>query len=307
VLTVLAFSAAFAGEAFAAEPGESSSWNPERVYNNQQVVVRGTLSEARNNGVLLEAWRGATNNQVWMALDNGAPFTIGNTATFVSPTVVPWAQGSFAVFHTGTDGNIYWTFINTLNGSNGGWMQVPGQTTNLPVSVTQTGPGSAQLYMVYRGVGNDQRVWGTRWNGAWQAPQNIAGADSPSAPSVTYNSGFLFAVVRGEDNQVYMIPSFNNGATWQVAQPQAGATTPDAPTISASAQSEQMLVALRGMNSDLFYRTYDVTGDPTGGWSEDVTGWQTANPPGIGVSGRNFYTLVTGLDGRVWWKPTYTS
>jgi hypothetical protein len=172
----------------------------------------------------------------------------------------------------------------------------------------QTGAGSNQLYMVYRGVGNDQRVWGTRLNnGAWGEIQNIAGADSPSAPSVAYNSAFLFVMVRGEDNQVYMVPSFNNGVTWQVARPQAGATTPDQPTIAASAQSEQMLVAVRGMDSDVYYRTYDVAGDPTGGWSQDVTGWRTFNPLGIGVTGRNFYTLITGTDGLVYWKPAYTS
>src|ERR1700709_2346800 len=77
-LTALALSVAFAGPAAAAEPGEWGSWNQETVNNHyMQVASQGTLSEARNAGNLLEVWRGATNDQVWMSFNNGNAFTVG--------------------------------------------------------------------------------------------------------------------------------------------------------------------------------------------------------------------------------------
>jgi ABC-type sugar transport system substrate-binding protein len=68
-LTAVALSVAFAGPAVAAEPGEWGSWSEETVNNHyMQVASQGTLSEARNGGNLLEVWREATNDQVWMSL-----------------------------------------------------------------------------------------------------------------------------------------------------------------------------------------------------------------------------------------------
>jgi hypothetical protein len=110
-LTALALSVTLAGPAFASEPGEWGSWSQEMVSDgSQQVRTAGTLSEARNGGALLEVWRGADNNQVWASWNNGYPFSLGgsSTATYASPQVVGWGPDNFAVFHTGTDGNIYY-------------------------------------------------------------------------------------------------------------------------------------------------------------------------------------------------------
>src|ERR1700719_4622706 len=108
VLAALAVSVAFAGPAFAAEPGESGTWNEEYV-GSQPLAARGHMTEARNGqGDLLQVWRGETNNIVWLSFDNGQPFQFYNpdgtsTATNVSPTVVPYGSNNFMVFHTGTD------------------------------------------------------------------------------------------------------------------------------------------------------------------------------------------------------------
>jgi hypothetical protein len=57
-LAALALSIGFAAPAFAAEPGESNTWNEEYV-GNQQLGARGTVTEARNEqGDLLQVWRG---------------------------------------------------------------------------------------------------------------------------------------------------------------------------------------------------------------------------------------------------------
>jgi hypothetical protein len=308
VLAALAVSVTFASPAFAAEPGESGNWIQE-WEGNQYLALRGTMGEARNTqGDLLQVWRGENNNNVWMRLDNGNPFTLGTTATYSSPTVVPYGQNSFMVFHTGTNGFIYYTIVNTDYSWNG-WTAVPYQTTNMEVSVAQLGAGSNQLYMVYHGSGSDNHVWGTRWDGyGWQGAQNIAGGLSPAAPSVAYNPGSgLWVVVRGEDNGIWMSYSDNNGGQWNDFTPQGGSTTRN-PTIAASAQTDQMIVSY--VDSNTFrpnYRTYSQWGGPTGGWSQDITGWQTIYRVGISVVGAVMYAIFTGQDGYGYYKQVYSS
>jgi hypothetical protein len=279
------------------------------MVNNQnmQVASQGTLSEARNDGNLLEVWRGATNNQVWMSFNNEDAFTIGTTETYVSPTVVPWGPGSFMVFHTGVDGNIYWTVVYDDGGYEGQWYQVPGQTTNMPVSVTQVGPGSNDVYMVYRGVGNDQRIWGTLYNsvaGEWQNTENIGGGLSPSAPSVAWNpyAGTLNVVARGEDSQVWMINGFtDNWSSWY----QEGGNTIDTPHIVSSPSGRTMMVDYLDTNYNVEYRMYDELGNGLGNWQPDVTGWQSHYPVQLAAYGNAIYAIITGLNLLIWYKQAY--
>lgn len=57
-LAAIGLSVAFAGAAFAAEPGESDNWIAEHV-GTQELSARNTVSEARNGqGDLLQVWRG---------------------------------------------------------------------------------------------------------------------------------------------------------------------------------------------------------------------------------------------------------
>ena len=81
--------------------GTADAWAGEQVGGAIPLKLQGLYSEARNAGHLLSVWRGETNNQVWMSLDNRTPFTIGGTVTFQSPTVAPFGSDSFMVFHTG--------------------------------------------------------------------------------------------------------------------------------------------------------------------------------------------------------------
>jgi hypothetical protein len=308
-LTALALSVTFAGQALASEPGEWDFWDQETVNNHSmQVASQGTLSEARNGGNLLEVWRGATNDQVWLSWNNGPAYTVaGNTATYVSPTVVPWGEAGFMVFHTGIDGNIYYTPLNGEGATTGTWYQVPGQTTNMSVSVTQLGAGSEQLYMVYRGVGNDQRVWGTWLNGSsitnWTDTQNIAGGLSPSAPSVVYNeeSDQLIVVARGTDGQVWMTEGWiNSWNSWY----QEGGNTIDTPHIAVTANG-YMLVDYIDANYEAHARVYDEWGIPYTGWNSESTSWQSHFPVQLAAYGAAIYMLLTGLDGLVWYKQAY--
>ena len=73
-----------ASKAFASQPGESSSYTLVNVGG--VLATRNDRAEARNGRNLLEVWRGADNNRVWMSLNNGMPFTTRTlTATMVAP------------------------------------------------------------------------------------------------------------------------------------------------------------------------------------------------------------------------------
>ena len=313
VLAALAMSVAFAGHALAAEPGEAGWWAPESV-GNQTLAAQGTISEARNGGNLLDVWRGATNNQVWLSWNNGDPFSLFNpdgspTATYVSPTVVAFGPSAFLVFHTGTDARIYYTVVSPSGGGwtwSGRWLSVPYQYTNMAVSVTPLGPGSANLYMVYHSA-SDDRVWGTAFvNGqGWGQTTNIAGGYSPSAPSVTFNpyNNHLFVAARGEDNQVWMTNDI--GGNWNSWQATGGGPTYVTPQIAALPDGNMLLAEVD--NNTLYpnYRTYDSQGRPTGYWSPDITTWQTNFAVALSVAVSTVYVIMTGLDGRAWWKPAY--
>jgi hypothetical protein len=129
----------------------------------------------------------------------------------------------------------------------------------------------------------------------------MAGALSPSAPSITYENGRLFDTVRGEDNQVYLIFSFNAGLTWRNAAEPEGGVTFDSPRI-ASSPDGNLLVSQRGTDDKLYYRTFNSFGEPIGNWSGDITGWQTHNPIELAPIGNAIFAIVTGTDGKAWFK-----
>jgi hypothetical protein len=256
---------------------------------------------------------GETNNIVWMSFDNEQPFQFYNpdgssTATYVSPTVVPYGSNNFMVFHTGTDGNIYYTVVypngTSTPGWSGSWTAVPYQSTNNAVSVTQLGPGSYGLYMVYRSS-TDDRVWGTYWSGTWGDVENIGGGESPAAPSVAWNNlaGTLNVVVRGEDDQVWMTTGWIND--WSSWSPQGGYTY-TSPTVAVNSQTGDMLVSNVDENSYIpNYRAYSSTGYPLGGWSQDSTNWQTVNAVALSYVAGALYAILTGLNGYVYYKEAY--
>jgi hypothetical protein len=104
---------------------------------------------------------------------------------------------------------------------------VPGNTTNLSVSVAQMGIDSNNVYMVYRGMGNDQRVWGTWYSGSsgqWSNAENIRGGSANAGPSVVMNnvSNQLTVAVQGADNHLWMTSQALGAHGWNSWSPQRG-------------------------------------------------------------------------------------
>jgi hypothetical protein len=289
---------------FAQLPGEEYNLQSERV-GGQQLQLQGTYSEARNGGHLLSVWRGGNNNQVWISRDNGRPFTIGGTATYVSPTVVPWGATAFMVLHTGIYGNIYYSVVNADGTTWGTWYPVPGNTTNMSVSVAQMGADSENVYMVYRGVGNDQRVWGTWYSGSsgqWSNAENISGGLANAGPSVVMNnvSNRLTVALQGTDNQLWMTSQALGAHGWNSWSPQ-GVYTSYTPNLAVNSNGNMVVSIVSGNSPE--YAVY-------GPWENQQTGWNWGNIPthtGVQLTANAnlVYALITSTDNYGYWEQIY--
>lgn len=304
MLTALAMSLALAVPAYAALPGESGSWSGEQA--NGRIAANGVISQARNAGYLMDVWRGATNNTVWMAVNNGNPFTLGSTTTYDSPTVVAYGPSYFMILHVGTNDNIYWTLFDPSNSEwSGYWPSISGQSTTQQVSATQDGAGSSSIELAYRSS-NDNRVWTTNFDGNNWGFAVDTGGTSPTAPSVVYNSavGVTWIVARGEDNQIWMVNSLPN-ETWSRWLAHGGFTY-EQPSIAVLPDGN-MLVSYTDPNTGRpNYGTFTAYGLRYGGWQTDDTGWQTHYSVFLTVVGAAVYALLTGTDGFVYNKRAYT-
>ena len=332
-----------ASEAFAqGQNGESSKYTLEMVGGGP-LATRNDRSEARNGRYLLEVWRGGTNNTVWMSLDNGTPFQIGTTATNVAPAVVASGTDGFLVFHTGTDGNIYYTGV-FIDGSNyEQWFSVPEQTTQMPVSVAQMGLGSTDVYMVYRGYGNDTRVWGTwfdAFEGDWSQAENINGGQANSAPTISlvpelpataenpipYADRLVVSAV-GTDNNIWTTGQFVGADSWspwtpilgQATGPNANHNLADNRTVATGAQvftvvnintngSQTLVMSVLDSNNNPEYTTFDL-GMPqlseSSNWTVDLSGFQANETPELTSNGNSTYSLITRLDDLAYWKQEF--
>ncbi|GII56580.1 hypothetical protein Pth03_49690 [Planotetraspora thailandica] len=279
-------------------PGEWDYWRAETVNGSQHLYAAGTIAEARNgSGRLLRVWRANDDTgYLWAAWDNsGQAYRLDGAYSWASPTVVRWGNNGFALFHTGTDGRIYWaTYDESLNWS--GWHAISGQTTQLstPVSVTQVGTGSRELYMVYRS-GSDFGMWGSFFNGGnWQNAQNLGGR-TYFWPTVTWNQSThrLYAGHTGQDGHVYLQWQ-EYGGTWH-GWFSVGGDVNGAPTIATSSTGN-MQVAGRDWDSFVWYREFNAYGYPLRDWTQDPAFLRAAWPVFLSVAGAVIYSIATTSD-----------
>lgn len=298
-------------EAFAGEPGEASGWNTE-MANSTPVQGRGVSEAYTADGhAHMTVWRGETNNQVWMSVDNGTPFTVGTTATYVAPTVVQWGTSGFAVFHVGTDGYVYWNRIGDPTNPSSSWsfwanasLQI---RTSAPVAVTRVNsPFTNQLMMAWQGYGGNNETYSSYYNGnGWQAPVDTGGV-SPSAPAIAYNdsSNAIFLGVRGTDN-AFWLDRQNLGGSWQGWSPRGGGIDQQ-PSLAAASNGTMLAEGSAGGRP--YYDQLDSNGNPSGGqgWSVDVTGWSTNYTVVLVAVGIAIFALLVGQDAdTIRWKQAW--
>jgi hypothetical protein len=315
-----------ATKAFPQQSGEATSYNPENLTHagNLHIQMQGSLAEARNGGHQLDVWRANSNDpsggQVLLSYDLGPIFTIGSTETMASPAVVAWGSGgNFMAFHTGTDGNIYYTFIFGPNSNFGFWQAIPGQTTpnNMSVSVAQIGQNSNLEFMVYHGASDDTRVFGT-WlqnSAEWTTPTNIGGGRAVAPPSICLNDAgsSLWVTAIGTDNQVWTTSQPLGSANWPNWTPRGAfagnipATVQDlgfvdnpiqAPSCAATNNGNVVLDYVDS-SAHPHYAVFNNGGEQITGWTEDVVSesnnWRTLDAVQLTSSGNTVWSLFTGF------------
>jgi hypothetical protein len=304
------------------------------VHTAGDLKTVGTLAEARNNGNLLSAWKANdSSNQVWLSYNNGSPFTISpTTKTFVSPAVVAVGPTNFLVFHTGIDGQIWYAAVAGTNHATG-WIPVPGQTSNMSVSVAQIGGNSRNVYMVYRGSGNDKRVFGTWMNEQqeWSSPIILGGGLAVTASAICLNNtgSSLWVATIGLDNQLWTTSQPLGAASWPNWTPRGVFTGRDpdhdhpilAPSCAAT-NNGNVALAYVDKGSHPNYAVFNNGGGLVSQWSEDLVslfhGWQTDNAVQLTSAGNTVWSLFTGIgeicsgggecnDNDVYWKQVYVA
>ncbi|MFF5344031.1 hypothetical protein ACFY4H_25520 [Streptomyces althioticus] len=125
------------------------------TYGGGAITSRSTPGEpCDERGNILHAWRGASNDYIYIALNNGSSYRLlagaGTFAQTWTPSKVIWTddggRGNFRIFHTGTEGHVYQHRVQ-LNSS----YQLPGdlpEPTKIPNDTRTSDPlpvGAAAL------------------------------------------------------------------------------------------------------------------------------------------------------------------
>lgn len=299
----LAISVGAGASAFAAQPGEDAEWHYQYDHG-ERVESNGGMTEAHDaNGNLVQAWRGYSDNAIYVAANNGAIYRWpanangGAATTYATPQIVATDYG-FRVYHTGTDGRIYYAGL-TINagqvGLLGSWRTVPGVITrnNMAPAVTAM-PRGESVYLAYHGATSDQ-VYGAffngfgddRYNTGWQAPRAIPGVFSPTAPSIAYNNSWNHLVLTwaGTDLQVNYSTQLYGSAYWSTPRQIVGVSTQNSPTVALTDNGAGQIAVTPWVNDG-------------GTWGTDGGGQiitirsDGSQPAGVRVEGG--WTTVTG-------------
>jgi hypothetical protein len=177
------------------------------------------------------------------------------------------------------------------------------------------GPNSNQLYLVYRGLGNDLRVWGTWYDGqrnTWAGAENISGGLANNAPGVSMNNATnqLTVTAQGTDNQLWMTHQTLGASSWN-GWARMGVSTSDTPHSVACANGN-MVVNILDFFSHPEYAKFDAWGNQQTGWNVD-TSEPSVWPLQLAANGNNVYSLATLLDDGIgagglylgFWKQIY--
>jgi hypothetical protein len=289
--------------------GETTNWNPDNIdYGDQELQTAGTVSEARNAGNLMQIWRSNdSSGNMWVDVNDGRAISLPGSTPY-NPVIVPYGGSGFAIFHRGTDGQIYMATISNLGIDSFTWTtwRGTGLFSAYGPSVTQLGDASTQLYMVFTSNFN-QSVLGSFYNGSNWSVLDPMGGVTFSAPSITFDpqNHRIWAAHVGTDSHVYIQwqalgSSFWNG--WY----QVGGTVVG-PVGFAATTTGNMQLAARDPDGFLWFQEID-SGGSAHGWTQDLNHWRSRWPIFLSQAGAVLYALLSGYNdnNRVYYKQSFT-
>ncbi|MFF4243694.1 hypothetical protein ACFYY2_04395 [Streptomyces sp. NPDC001822] len=320
----LAIGVGIASPAYAGQPGESNYWSPE-VSNGQNVQGRGEDEARAPNGDLVEVWRGWTNDEIYLSVNNGPArrwqsTLSGNVArTYARPRVV-WTDAGWRIWHTGVDGHIYYGGISVSGGQLvgfGEFWQVPNNAVTRPDQppAVVALPGGESAYLAWVGS-NSNQIYGLYYNGGvsptvWGQPVAIPHATSATAPNLAFNRNWgtdqLGLTWAGEDHGVYLAWQTYGTSSWSTFH-LYGRSTNVTPSIVFTDNGTGQLAIIPYVNGSSSGATEYTTlrSDRTWGgqWTTESQQLATWNhlPPTLATYNNVVYSIAIALNGYMYWK-----
>ncbi len=175
-----------------------------------------------------------------------------------------------------------------------GWGSVVGAALATALQGIGLPPGlsvfDSKLYMAWKGMEFDERIFFNSFNGAtWTPQQQVSNVATSSGVSLAVFNGQLYMAWKGElaDQAIYW--SRFNGATWAAQQSVAGVATSTGPRLAVF--NGKLYMAWKGLEGDqrLFWSAYNGTS-----WSAQ------AQIPGVGSSVGPALAVFNGLLYAAW-------
>lgn len=306
--------------AIAAQPGESSTWYQE-VAGGSQIEGRGEDEARSPDGTLVEVWRGFNNNEIYVSVNNGAVWRWVSTLsgnvpqTYARPRVV-WTEYGFRVWHTGTDGHIYYAGMTINNGQVvglGEFWQAPSNVVtrnDQPPAVVGL-PGGESVYLAWVGS-NSNQLYGLYYDGnnhVWHPAEAIPGATSPVAPNLAFNRNWstrqLALTWAGEDHNVYIAWQLYGNSSWTTYRYQ-GRQTASSPSIAFTDNGHGQLVVTPYVNGQsgggVQYTTLNSDRTWNGVWTPEITSQSWQYTPNLVAWQNVVYSIAVAYNGYIWWK-----
>ena len=223
---------------------------------------------------------------------------IPGVATSAAPTLAVVGTTVYLAWKgEGTDSGIYWRNPLTYDPNTNGQYSWHPQTMISNVG-TSDSPAIASfngnLYMSWKGEGNDFGLYFSKFDGATWTPQTKLQGGTSNAPSLVGTSKGLFMAWKAEPGDNRLFWSIYDGNKWQPQQqvPGVGGTS-DAPTLAA-------------FGNTVYLAWKALPGDNRIFWSMCTNGatWAPQKPV-IGIDGTDVGpALACQGDGEVWlaWK-----
>lgn len=179
-----------------------------------------------------------------------------------------------------------------------GWGSIDGTRMLNMLRGESMPPGLAvfnnQLYMAWKGIEHDQRIFWSHFNGtAWAPQQLVSGVATSCGPSLAVYNGRLYMAWKGMDADMGIWVSYFNGTTWSPQVNIGGIATSTGPALAV--YNGRLYMAWKGMMSDerIWWSSFNGT---TWTPQQFVPGIASSVGPQLAVFQNALYMIWKGMD-----------